>query len=753
MHKASRTETSFGRRRENLPSTVDASDKPRSSLKRFYSLLQSAGYRGMRASLAVKSRRSNAAAVTAFQLFLLAAGPTVAVVWAIKSEQPGVADVFGEVDANCSTGWCGYFTDPNKTFLSYAVVAVGTSSGGLCSGAFIGPNLLITASHCGGPTATPTSITYLGTAAARAGSQTVSQWSPGLGTCSMLLGAIQQNAPPVWYRGAADVQLFYCPDVSVRGQQVPPGLLLGMLDFDLRQVGVNEPVYELWWNQITDRNLQSHLLISQGVITGTTSTYGFQNTPTYSTNICVNGGASGGPTMSAKWHRILIGPLALGGRLYDRDLPCTVGTQAAQAHSIFEKFYLDPSLYPVQISANTISTLLRLPPALYAGWQDRDANYVLDIQEDYERTRGEINRDQYWYNFESRHQNALWRTFGSSVIYPDQLAPTGLPYGIAHLEAAPAALPAPGPGQPVPLSGETLLRDDTFPLLPDTTYRVSFTLLRVDSAASTQALQFSGASIAPQTIQTSVSQNPVPVIFRFTTGQTTVPGIRFDATAPIRADIEFLSIIQEGSVMDFDTVDKREPWRNQTTSGHALILPDGVTAGSGAVPDFALALTSNNASGAQCLAQCERDEAACVPDCEAERDLCQQRGGLPASECEPAFLRCKKGCAPQLAACREKCRISEDWSAVDEHLALVPGDSYKICFKKKASAGTLKGRSETVNATRAVLSRVAFSANSSNWDDACLPVFTAQPGTKLRYGLQTSGREHILIDNITITRN
>src|SRR4030095_11858734 len=38
--------------------------------------------------------------------------------WAIASEQPGAADVFGEVDANCTTGWCGYFSDPNKTLSS-----------------------------------------------------------------------------------------------------------------------------------------------------------------------------------------------------------------------------------------------------------------------------------------------------------------------------------------------------------------------------------------------------------------------------------------------------------------------------------------------------------------------------------------------------------------------------------------------------------------------------------------------------------
>jgi hypothetical protein len=570
----------------------------------------------------------------------------------------------------------------------------------------------------------------------------------------MIVGAIQQDASPVWYRGAADVQLFFCPDVIVRGHTVPPGLLLGTLDFDLREVAINEPIYRLWWNSIGDRGNQDNLLISQGTVTNIDETYGFQNTPAYNDSTCVNQGASGSPGMSVKWQRILIGPLDSGGRLNDSNLPCTVGTRGSKGHSIFEKFFLDPGLYSVQISTSTISSL-GLAWALYTGWQDKNRNYVFDIQEDYERVHGEINRDHYWYNFDSRHQNEFWRTFGGTQIYPDNLAPTGPPYGIAHLEAEPVPLPAP-PGGPTPVSGETLLRNDSFPLQPNSTYRVNLKLLRVDSAGSSQALQFSGPSVPPQTIQTTVSQNPVRVTFRFTTGPAPLPGIRFDATAPIRADIETLSIIQEGSVMDFDSADKRGGWRNEGTSGRALIIPDGVTSTVNAAPDFALAVGGNDISPNQCVAECHRSNSECLPDCEESRDLClasarEHQGPLPA-QCVQAFNFCKVRCAPALATCEARCGNSEDWSAMNEHLALVPGDSYRICFMKKSSNGSLNGRSEVSTAAGTVLSSVDFSASSGTWDNACLPQFTAQPESRLRFGLRTAGREHILVDNITINR-
>jgi hypothetical protein len=480
----------------------------------------------------------------------------------------------------------------------------------------------------------------------------------------------------VWYRGAPDVQLFHCPDVLVRTQLVPPGLLLGDLDFDLREVTVNEPVYRLWWNTIMNRQNQSHLLISQGVITDTAGTYGFQNTPAYRANTCVNIGASGSPALSPTWQRILIGPLDSGGA--EGPLPCSPGSRGAQAHSIFEAFYLDPGLYPFQSSPTTIANL-GLSPALYAGWQDKDKNYVLDIQEDYERTRGEVRRDHYWYNFDSRHRNALWREFGSTQVFPDHVSPPGPPYGIVHLEAT---------------RSETLYRHDTFPLEAQATYRVSFKLLRVDSTGSAEALQFAFAdpSLLPIPIPTRVSQTPTRVTFRFTTGASVKPSIRLNATAAIRADIQALSVIKEGSSMDFDTVDKRGSWRNQNTSGRALILPDGVTSSANAAPDFALALTRTSS----------------VP-------------------------------------------LAADWSAVNEDLALVPGDCYRICFDKKSSQGTLNGRAEAVTGGGAMVG-LSFSASSQGWQNTCLPTFEAQPNTRVRLGSRGASGEHILVDRMTLAR-
>jgi hypothetical protein len=603
---------------------------------------------------------------------------------AIGSEQPGLADVFGEVDGDCNTGWCGYFEDPNKTFLSYAVVRVGASL--TCTGAFIGPNLLMTASHCGGPTAVPVSMTYLASSRARPGSHMLSQWN--IGTCDGLLGAIQQDLAPVWYRGAADVQLFYCPAVNVRGDLIAPGLLLGDLDFDLRDVQVGEPVFRLWWNPVADRGNQNNLLISQSTITNVSGYYGFQNTPAYSDNTCSNKGASGSPGLSPTWLRILIGPLDSGaGPLPSQ--PCAPGARGAKAHSIFETFYLDPGLYgTLQINEPNIASR-GLSPKMYWGAQDRNSNYVLDLQEDMEYTRGEINRSYYWYNFDSRRRNALWRQFAQTQTFADHVTPPGPPFGIVHLASTFQHSDARA-------YTETLYRHDTFPISPNSTYRVSFKLLRVDEAASAQSLRFAGPSTPGAPISTPVSQVPRRVAFRFNTGATVKPGIRFHALDRVRADIQTLSIVKETAlkhVMGFDNVDERQSWRNLNTSGRALFLPDGKQVAMNTPPDWALAIT--------------RD--AKVP-------------------------------------------ITNDWSALNEHMAFAPTDTYSICFDARSSSLNLNGRAEAVDgATGNVLASVTMSTIPT-WANYCLTPFTAQSSTLVRIGIRTQTQEHILIDNLSVTR-
>ncbi len=606
----------------------------------------------------------------------------------IASEQPGIADIMGEVDANCNAGWCGYFEDPNQTFLSYAVVKIGG-----CTGTFIGPNIVMTASHCGGPSLGATAIHYLRTAAGRPGG-TLSSYN--LGNCQMLLGAIQQNHTTE-YRGATDVALFFCPDINVRGTMTPPGLLLGDLDFDTREVSVGEPVVRFWSNLVVNRG-QTHMLVGQGNIQNTSGFYGYQNAEAYNDNTCVNEGGSGSPGISRLYQRILMGPLDSGGGVEAG--PCGVGTRATKAHAIFSEFYLDQAYGAVQLNSANIQNLTGLRPELYFGHQDKDANNVLDIVEHIDAVRGEPLRDYYWYHWDSARRNAQWSALANTVFYTDHVAAPAQPYGIVRLSAP---------------NSQQMLKHEGFKFEPNRRYRMSVQLSQVGELGAgnlSTNIFLTGRSIqnagSIPAVSASLPQFAAPLrhTLGFWTNGTGLPGLRLTGQGALAANLQTMVIMRDGAVLNFDTVDKRQGWKNQNTNARALFVPDGISSAVNAAPDFALAI---------------------------RRD--------------PARV------------------LGSDWPAYYDYLPLTPGDRYQLCFSVKSSAAVnLSGRVEVMSHNNTLLSAQTFPV-SGVWTERCLNPFTmvsvaegaaptaSRTRAQIRFQLQSSSTEHILVDNLRVNEN
>lgn len=472
---------------------------------------------------------------------------------AIAQEQPGLADILGD-DTGCPGQFCGYFQDPNRTYASHAVGMYGWKS---CTGAFIGPNIFMTAAHCAGQPVVQF-MSYLDNGA---------RHEYGFYCQGTLTQSLEIAGDPA-YKGSGDTRLVYCPDINVNGTVLPPGVHFGYLDFDLRLAPLQTQVYQIWNNPVQSLG-QHHMLHSAGRITSNTTRYftpPYQDPIFYTADVCTNQGASGAPSLSADWHRILIGPHAIGGNTQTQS--CGVGASGVQAQSLFDKWYIDVSKVPWHMEPNLIASF-GLVPGSYDGYQDKNHNYVFDIQQDIEALRGEAARDHYWLGFESRRRNATWSRGPAAVFYTDHLAAPAPPYGILHHDSTQANRII---AKRLPLPSYRAIRI----AFQSRRFRGGWLQVRIRHAdgtvVSTNAFPDSGAVAKWHRLRMSTGANPVE--------------LELYAMGDLKVDLWDLSVIVDGAAMDFDTMDQREGWRNGNTSARAFIVPRGT--GSG--PDWALAV-------------------------------------------------------------------------------------------------------------------------------------------------------------------
>jgi hypothetical protein len=267
-------------------------------------------------------------------------------------------------------------------------------------------------------------------------------------------------------------------------------------------------------------------------------------------------------------------------------------------------------------------------------------------------------------------------------------------------------------------TNELLLSNSHIPLLAGVKYRVSF-LMKVIGASSAHGLRVSfrsqGAEDVGFDVPTTVGSSWQPVSFSVDTVHSS-PMLAFLVSGRVNVELASLSIILDGdplppsppefvdagagplpvraAVMDFDSADKRNTWRNDNTGGRALSLPDGE---GGGITWAALALPTPTQS-------------------------------------------------PET-----------DWPLSNRQLALVPGTTYRICADLRSqaplSATDRANRVLRVMASGIELVRRSYRPSTS-WSQVCTASFVAKPGeNNLQIGFDDpSAASGFYIDEIQILR-
>lgn len=552
-----------------------------------------------------------------------------------------------------------YLDDPDITMTSYAA----TGSVYNCSGILIGPNIVLSAAHCG----------YYDQVFAFFGYrfQTPNGRRLQHVSCSPLYQTFSDT----------DMILMHCPSVG----GVNPGDEFGYVDFDPRPVAVGDSVYSLWKNPVDELQPPSfeHLLYSEGEVMSTTANGWFvpDTHPGIGIFTDLYGalGASGSAQLSSDTHRILIGPvstvLTAGGGL------------GRHALSMLDYLTVAEVTDPAYVN-DPLVLGLGLDPADYLGVPDKDGDLLLDIQTDLERLTGEGARDHYALTFGSERKNALWQPWG--------------PNAFVHFSPQTESVHL------TPASGTEVvafLRHAGLNLQPDTVYRIS---LEVDSDTSEAGgleigFEFPDEPLGWQSFETHAID--LDEAAGWTTHAFTLRTPPWASAAVVvrkRADAEVelrgLTVVAEGSSMDFELHDKRLDWRNANNENRAFVLPDG----NGPDVDWAGAVVRTDV----------------------------------------------------LAA-------GADWPLANRRLALVPNASYRVCFdhrKDSGNPGALVEGTFRVISGGSVVYEQPFDTENTAWQTLCTDDFvTPDSDNDVQFGIIATPPDQgfttnarYLVDNLTI---
>src|SRR5260370_21323505 len=177
-----------------------------------------------------------------------------------------------------------YGVDANVTLASYAALSMDG-----CSASMIGPNLMMSAAHCGYDDHTALFKVY------RRGGH----YDQETFICHKLF----QTLAAVPY----DLQVQYC-DPNERGENA--GDKYGYLDFDLSTPTVGQDIYSLWVNDLGSPPEASAPSFSRGTRTAFSADNQFVDM-----HLWARPGSSGSPNINPANNRILIGPTSIGGGL------------------------------------------------------------------------------------------------------------------------------------------------------------------------------------------------------------------------------------------------------------------------------------------------------------------------------------------------------------------------------------------------------------------------------------------------------
>lgn len=461
-----------------------------------------------------------------------------------EDELPIAAERPGEVEVAVRM-----YSDPDIAAVSFA----SPRAVGGCSSTMIGPNLLMTAAHCGPNAET---VTYSAKFTTFRNGDPENRVSETF-ACRALI-----NSWPL-----ADLQLSYC-DPNAAGES--PGDKYGYLGFDTRPVAVGEEVYSIWWQAVDELTTTDYLpLYSPGEVTTTSHRVWGQKLRDYvgpandpigiGSNLWSQPGTSGSSQVSADSHRIRVGPTSTAAD----DAP---GKWALSMRTVFDRVSLLQGTFP-DVNGNPLilepvyqnGTLhLGLNPQSYVGNIDKNHNEVFDVQEDIERLRGENRRAWTYLGFDNERRNALWtRDPSSNVAF--------------NTTTGKASFQTTGASQ--------VLRHNHLNLKPNTTYRVSFKV-DVTSTAHPVALRISlengSTRVDARSLPTVAGDAGKVITTTLRTGSTEVD-LAIGVGASFQGAIAGLLLIEDDATMDFESFDERSQWLNGGGTARGSIFPEGRT--------------------------------------------------------------------------------------------------------------------------------------------------------------------------------
>jgi len=532
--------------------------------------------------------------------------------------------------------------NPNITLVSYASFANTANGSGLfCTGTMVGPNLMLTAGHCGFSGSLPGSsvtngyptrnikwtlarnfdpTTYPATLPSAA-----SQWDAACIPLEQSFGGVESTS-----RGS-DLQLLYCPSVGGVG----PGDVFGYVEprapSTTSDVTVNQALRGIFTSNapnaatsfpfITPVIPSATLQYGSGWVTSVSAT----PAPPVRNNIPDEGGNSGSLTYDDQLTHILLGPLN-GGTGTTRNV------RSMYQYLTASRTYFDNSSFPdVNVSAiNALTNTARTPPTNlglngfnYGGYSPTGG--LLDVLQegrltlarDIENATGENYRPWMYLGFDSLHRSNLWTNFYSSAVS------INVATGAANVNIYGAV---------------RLLQHDKLNIPADgQSYRITVTV-SASSQGNSSPLSIGFCNMVGGACQYTANTYLSTVVGQtrtFSVAGPTISGaskviLVIDSNTSFAGSIRDVNVIREDAVMNFDRADMRH-WHNNITGERGQITPNGrVNSGTGiGGADPALPSNANNTistpSGSQAVSPVDWalfvEQHPSAPSGDAQRNL------------------------------------------------------------------------------------------------------------------------------------
>lgn len=499
--------------------------------------------------------------------------------------QPLLNQMFGASPNHAEFTLNANDSNPSLARASYAIPQLWaplTSNG--CSAAMIGPNILMSAAHCGG-NSNP------GWRAAFRTTQSSGTINNEIFNCTWIL----QNL------GDSDVSLFFCGP-NAAGES--PGDKYGYLDFDTSTVQLNQSVVTLWRNAFPSADGTTipigSVLYSRGnvidggggSVTGSILGSGYPSPVSGPPSRVVvrrygEQGQSGSVTLNAANYRILIGPTS-NGNVDANGINATFMNSVpmrqyfAYARLPYMGLPLPPLLIPgwpsppsfpaLTLNTSFVGTFRPDPWAYYDQRMDQNDNQIWDVQELIENSVGESARRSYWLNFDSARRNRLWETFAATSFDTQNqwVRSTSSTNG-----------------------WNVMMQNRHLNLARGATYSIRFLQWTASAGGASMYVGFSDPT-AGWLYPTTSNYYPTAAGQGWVTRNVTInvpanatgPSLVFGAFQPVDMFVTNLQVVRHdfpGRVTNnFDSAGQRHPWRSESTAAAITVLD-----GNGTQPNWA----------------------------------------------------------------------------------------------------------------------------------------------------------------------